>query len=354
MAKKQEPGNAFERAQDAALAFQISWWQSIEAAIANNDMQAEVSAPEFLRLGDEHSALGPRLFERRTLTVRRKGKRKKERWTITRPVPIRFSALPIEMLEEIARDLLAQGEAQWRQANIDNLVEHARSYDRDEALAVARDVLGPAADAEELEHFAEQLRFPAELIEGGEAAARFFEEAVSSVAFDVADDGTVDFLPEPPPPPGAQPFDVGEWDYYTPEEIADFDGPETDAAYAFRVVRLCEAIRSNPDAGLQLAMQLGAVTREWEIWRENEEFLLMGRARFAEQSRLARSKAEKPWMAQVRADFAADAVGSNIADYARKLARRRDLQPPSVDRIRNFVSQLRRQQAARAPSDMSQ
>lgn len=354
--KKREtaPKNAFERAQEAALAFQISWWQSIEEAIANNDIKAEISEPQFIRLGDEQSALGPRLFERRSLTIRLKGKRKKENWTITRPLPVCFSALPLEMLEELARELLTQCEAEWRQANIDNLVAHARSYDRKEALSLARDLLGADADTEELEHFADQMRFPAELIEGGDAAAQFFDEAVSCEPFDVAEDGTVEFLPESPPAPGAQPFDVGEWDYYTPEEVADFDGPETDAAYAFRVVRLCEAIRSNPDGALQLAMQLGAVTREWEIWRENEEFLVMGRARFAEQSRLARSKREKPWMTRVRADFAAGEIGPNIAGYARKLARRRNLQPPSVDRIRNFVSLLKRERLNFNTDDTSQ
>lgn len=358
MSKKGIPRNAFERALDAALAFQTSWWVSVEEAISKDFIKAETSQPEILRLGDETSALGPRFFERRVLTVKKKpaGKGRAKRvgqWTITRPVPLRFSSLPIDMLEALARDIFSQSEAEWRQANIDNLVEEARSFNLADAMLTAREFLGDDADEGALRKFAEQLRLPPELAEGGDAAAKFFDEKVSRVSIDFDDDGGVNF-PETPQPPGAQPFDVGEWDFYSPEEVDEFDGPETDAAYAFRVVRLCEAIAAHPDSAVQLALQLGAVTREWEIWRENEEFLQAGRAQFAQQSERARSKREKAWMTQVRADVAANKIGPSIADYARKLLQKRELHPPTLNRIRNFVSQLRHEQASGGSDDDAQ
>lgn len=353
MAKTPPRRNAFERAQDAALAYQVSWWQLLEQAIAEGVIKAEISGAEFIRLGDDDSALGARLFERRTLTVAAgtpsEGAAAQSEWEITRPIPVLFSSLPIEALEVLAADILENSEAEWRQANIDHLIAEARSFDIAEARATAREVLGEDADDAAIDRFAEQLRLPSELVDGGAAAAAFFDEQVSSVRIDEGEDGELLF-PETPTPPGAQPFDVGEWDYYTPEEVEDVGGPESDAAYAFRVLRLCEAIRGTPDAAVQLAMQLGAVTREWEIWRENEEFLRAGRTQFAEQGRRARSKPEKAWMRQVREDLAAGAIGSNVADYARKLERRRDLHPPSSDRIRNFISQIKREE----PVDGSQ
>ncbi|MBJ7437956.1 MAG: hypothetical protein JHD35_02875 [Sphingopyxis sp.] len=296
-ANKGSPRNAFERALDAALAFQTSWWHSVEDAISKDLIEAEISEPQVVLLGDETSALGPRYFDRRVLTIKKKatakGKAKPiEQWTITRPMPLRFSSLPIELLETLARDILAQSEALWRQANIDNLVAEAQNFDLNEALQTAREILGDDAGEADLLEFANQMRLPAELAEGGDAAAKFFDESISRVSIDVDDDGSVIF-PETPQPPGAQPFDAGEWDFYSPEEVAEFEGPETDAAYAFRVVRLCEAIAAYPDAAVQLAMQLGAVTREWEIWRENEEFLRAGRTQFAQQQERARSKREK-------------------------------------------------------------
>lgn len=150
------------------------------------------------------------------------------------------------------------------------------------------------------------------------------------------------------PAPGVHPIDTGEWDFCTPEEIDDLSGPESDPAYAFRVVRLCEAMRANPERATRIAMMLGAVTREWELWRKNDEFLCAGRARFAEQSRLARSKREKCWMTQVRVDFDAGKIEPSIAAYARKFSRRRNLNPPGVDTIQNFISKLRREKRAEA------
>ncbi|MBJ7437955.1 MAG: hypothetical protein JHD35_02870 [Sphingopyxis sp.] len=47
----------------------------------------------------------------------------------------------------------------------------------------------------------------------------------------------------------------------------------------------------------------------------------------------------------MRADVAADRIGPNIAEYSRKLSRMHALHPPSAERIRNFVSQLKRAQA---------
>ncbi len=64
MAKTPPRRNAFERAQDAALAYQVSWWQLLEQAIAEGVIKAEISGAEFIRLGDDDSALGARLTRR--------------------------------------------------------------------------------------------------------------------------------------------------------------------------------------------------------------------------------------------------------------------------------------------------
>jgi hypothetical protein len=109
-------------------------------------------------------------------------------------------------------------------------------------------------------------------------------------------------------------------------------------------------MRATPERATHIAMMLGAVTREWELWRENDEFLNAGRAHFAEQGRLARLKREKQWMAQARADFADGKIGLSIAAYARKLQQRRDLKPPSVETIKNFISKLRAAQRAEETS----
>jgi hypothetical protein len=343
------PRNAFDRARDAVLAFDMSWWDALQTGMSKAAPGAEISEPEFLWLGEEMSGLGRHLLERRTITLPKRGRKKATSWTITRAAPIRFSTLPLDVLEGITRDLLDQSEAEWRQANIENVVAFAQSFGQDDALEIAEMALGPDATKSELEAYGASI-MPVELLEGGEAAAKFFDEAISVASIGEDEEGSLGLVPEPPPPPGIHPLDVGEWDFYSPEEVVDYEGPHSDPAYAFRVVRLCEALREDPDRAVQIAMLLGAVTREWEIWRENDEFLNAGRAHFAEQSRLARSKREKPWMAQVRADVEANAIGPNIAAYARKLQKRRDLVPPSTERIRNYVSQLRAEESAAHPS----
>lgn len=337
------PRNAFERAREAALAFHLSWWDAIEIAIEKAVPGATISKPQHLWFGDNLTVFGPQLLERRMITLPKKGHKKPRSWTITRATTIRFSMLPSDELEEIARGLLEQSDAEWREANLANVIKFAQSLSGEEGLEIARMALGNDASEAELKAYAASI-VPKELLEGGDAAAKFFDEAISVVGIDEDEEGNPVLMPEPPPPPGVHPLDVGEWDFYSPEELAHYDGPESDPAYAFRIVRLSEAMRADPDRAIHIAMLLGAITREWELWRENEEFLRAGREHFAEQSRLARSKREKPWMAHVRADFDADNIGPNIAAYARRLHQRRDLQPPTTERIRNFVSDLRKRQ----------
>lgn len=338
---KVRPRNAFERARDSMLAFDVSWWEAIGTAFTEAVPGTQVSEPSYLSLGDDLEGLGRLIFERRTITLPKKGRDKQKRWTITRTTPVRFSMLPPELLEGIARDLLDQADAEWRRANIDHVINVARSFGED-AIEIAKLTLGADASPEAIEDYAHGL-MPTELLEGGAAAERYFDESISMASIGMREDGSEGVLPEPPPPPGIQPINFGEWDLYSPEQIVEYDGPHSDPSYAFRVVKLCEALRNHPKRAIAISMLLGAVTREWEIWRENEEFLTVGRARFAEQSRHARSKAEKPWMAKVRQDVANDAIGPSIAAYARKLKRHhRDLAPPSVERIRNFVSAARR------------
>ena len=341
------PRNAFERAQDATLAFGVSWWESVTKAVEAQASGTTISKPEIFLRGDPLTGFGELILERRTIALPKKGRNKSRHWTITRTVPIRFSMLPPDKLEEIARELLQQSEAEWRAANLANVLKWAESMEGEDGLDIARICLGGDASEAELQAYA-ALLVPEELREGGAAAEKFFNEAISVVSINEDAEGGPALLSEPPPPPGAHPIDVGEWDFYTPEELDDLAGPESDPAYAFRVIRLCEAMRADPKRATRIAMMLGAVTREWELWRENHEFLHAGRAHFAEQSRLARSKREKPWMAQVREDFAVDKIVPTIAAYARKLRRRRDLNPPSVDTIQNFISKLRKEQKAEA------
>ncbi len=339
------PRNAFERAHDAVLAYGLSWWESVAKAAQEAAPGATVSKPEIFIRGDALEGFGEQILERRTITFPKKGRKKPQSWTITRAVPIRFSMLPPEELETIARELLEQGEAEHRAANLANVLDWAASMDGEEGLDIARMCLGDDASEAELKAYAASL-VPEALRKGGAAAEQFFDEAISVISIDEdAEDGP-QMLPEPAPAPGVHPIDTGEWDFYTPEEIDDMAGPQSDPAYAFRVVRLCEALRANPERATHIAMMLGAVTREWELWRENYEFLQAGRARFAEQSRHARSKREKPWMAQVRADFEAGKIEPSIAAYARKFSRRRNLNPPGVDTIQNYISKLRREQKA--------
>jgi hypothetical protein len=290
---------------------------------------------------NEQGSLGSQYFERRTISIERKGRRKPESWIITRPIPFRFSALTLTELEDIARSIYEHSQADWRQANIENCIVEARAYDRTQAIYNARHLLGPDATEQEIEEIADQMRLSAALVEGGDAAAAFFDEYVSVCNFDVGENGELEFR-DIPPLPIDQPFDASEWDYYSPEEIAELGGPECDAAYAYRVMRLCEAIGANEKDALHLAVQLGAVTREWEIWRENEEFLHAGRNMFTMQRERSQSKTEKDWMKQVREDILNKRIGLNIAAYARKFVREhRNLDTPKAEAIRNFISRTR-------------
>lgn len=346
-------GNAFDRAADAVLALDAGWW----TAFAGSQVaDFEISDPQIITLGDENTVIGGVVFDRRVILYKANGSDVEEEALITRPVMTKFSGLPIAVLEMLAKNILEQANAECRKANIDYVISEARAFDEeDERRELARELLGEDASEEDIGRYAEQLRMPAELLAGGEAAAKFFDESISTVRI-TGDEGEEQIADEPLPPPGRTALIAGEWDFYTPEEVADLGGPESDAAYAFRIVRLCEAIHAEPEIATQLGMHLGAVTREWEMWRENEEFIMAGRAHFAQQSRLARSRNEREWMTEVRRDLAEGRIGKNVAHYAREFKRkRRLLKPPSIDRIRNFVSDLRREpeekRSSRAPGD---
>lgn len=335
--RRRDRPNAFERARDATLALDTGWWTSLAGADLS---EIGFSPPQFIQLGDEDAVIGAMVLDRRIITYRAKKEDEEHTEIVTRPLVTRFSALPIDLLERLARDLLSQADAEWRQANIEAAVAAAHSFDESERLDLARQILGPEASETDLGVFAEQLKMPDALTAGGDAAADCFDRYIGTVT--ITGEPRDEQIADEPPEPGRTALLTGEWDYYTPEDIEHYGGPESDGAYAFRIVRLCEAIRAQPDAALQLALHLGAVAREWEIWRENEEFLRAGRAHFAQQSRLAKSRSERPWMVQVRHDLAAGRIGDNVAQYARKFTReQRHLNPPAVDRIRNFVSELR-------------
>jgi len=338
---RQRRSNAFERARDAILAIDAGWWQ----ALASTEIaEIEFSDIQHLQLGDKSCVVGGIVFERRIVSMRRQGSTEEEVLILTRPVMTRFSSLPLPLLERLARDILERSTEQWRDANLQAAIDAARSFDIDEAMEDARDILGSDATDDEVRNLAEQMRLPEALVEGGEAAGKFFDENVSVVSIEDDGEGGAEIAPEAAPPPGRNVLVLDEWDIYTPEEVANLDGPETDAAYAFRVVRLCEAIRDMPDSAVQLAVQLGAVTREWEVWREHGEFIDAGRARFAQQSEFSKSRLKREWMAVVKEDLENGRIGENIAQYARDFRRRRrDLKPPNESRIRNFVSDLRRE-----------
>jgi len=290
----------------------------------------------------ERPTVGSVEFDRRTVRYRPKGKRKPRTFVVSRPTDFRLSSLPLDAVESLANDIVAEAEDQWRQAAIEQLVQEARSQTHEECLEVAQDVLGPDASHQELETFAEQMKFPEALIQGGEAAAKFFDENVSTIAVDESTEGEESLLEPAAPPPGFQPFGDSEWDYYTAEELIDRGGPESDWAYAFRVATLCRILKEPQRDASALGIQLGAVIREWEIWREFGEFIEAGMERFARQYTLARSKPERPWMTRVREDFLAGRIGSPVSVYARALKRDRNLAAPSMERIRNYVSELRR------------
>ena len=306
--------------------------------------EVEFGESEFVELGNGDCVVGGMFLERRILSLRRTGDETMSRYRVTRPVMTRFSALPLGLLERLARDILEQSDEAWRETNLETAIAAARDFDIDEARQLAREMLDSDASAEEIEELALQMRLPDELAEGGDEAARFFDKNVSVVQISEDDEGGYEITGNCAGPASEGTLGLEEWDLYSPEEVADLGGPEADAAYAFRIVRLCEAIRDGPEAAVQLAVQLGAVTREWELWRENEEFIRVGRARFAQQIKSSRSRAEKPWMEAVRADLTSGRIGTNTAQYARQFKRqRRDLKPPGLERIRNFVSELRRE-----------
>lgn len=339
--KRRGRSNAFERARDSILGLDAGWWQ----ALASTGLaEVEFSDIQHLQLGDESCVVGGIVFERRIVSLRRQGSDFEDVFILTRPVMTRFSSLQLPLLERLARDILERSEGQWRDANLEVAIAAARDFNIEEALEDARDMLGPEATDTDVRRLAEQMRLPDELAEGGEAAAKFFDENVSVVSIDEDGKGGGQIAPEPAPPPGQNVLLLDEWDIYTPEEVASLDGPETDAAYAFRVVRLCEAIREFPDSAIQLALQLGAVTREWEVWREHGEFIEAGRARFAQQVEFSKARMKRPWMAAVKEDLANGRIGDNVAQYAREFRhRRRNLNPPNEGRIRNFVSELRKE-----------
>lgn len=307
-------------------------------AVASGEIDATISDPEIIDFGDDLT-LGRMLLERRTIAKKLPGNKKQSSWTVSRPIPYRFSALPLAELAAIAKDIYEHSQQEWRRADIANCIEYAQSYNRSDALAEARDILGDGANLELLEDFADQLRPPDELLLGGDVAADFFDNSVSACDFDVNDDGTIKFN-ETSLPPGMQPFGDNEWDYYSSDEVAELDGPHSDYAYAFRVIRLCAAVQDTPQHAITLAMQLGAVAREWEIWRENEEFIIKGREYFSKQLALAKSKPTKAWMMRVNDDYAQDKIGNSNAAYARKIAKDRSLNPPTADTIKNYISTL--------------
>lgn len=104
---------------------------------------------------------------------------------------------------------------------------------------------------------------------------------------------------------------------------------------------------------MTLGIQMGAVLREWAIWREFDEFILAGVAVFQRQSRRATQKPERPWMKHVREDVIQGRVTENVAAYARQISKMRSLSPPSLERIRNYVYEVRRNLASNETSDPS-
>jgi hypothetical protein len=152
-----------------------------------------------------------------------------------------------------------------------------------------------------------------------------------------------------PPAPGAGLLGDSEWDYYSPEDLEDRGGPESDWSYAFRVTSLCRAIRDTPKHAVTLSIQLGAVLREWAIWREYDEFVVAGIKSFERQSQRAAGKAERPWMKHVRDDVLTGRVTGSVAAYARTIAGMRHLRPPSADRIKNYVYEVRKDQTGQGP-----
>lgn len=336
------PRNAFERAEAASLSFRASWWKIAIRVLREREREVQVSRPSRVLLENEQPTVGSVQFDRRTVKFRPKRKKKLRAFVVSRPVDVRLSSLPFEAVEALANDLVAEAEQEWRREGIKLLIETARAQTHQDCLEAAREFMGEDASDEELENFASQMKYPAQLLEGGDVAARYFDENVSVASIDEGADGVGRLLDPPPPPPGLEPFGDSEWDFYSAEELLDRGGPESDWAYAFRVSTLCKALRPEGTHSRALAVQLGAVIREWEIWREFGEFIEAGIQKFARQYSLAKSKPERPWMVRVRKDWEEGKIGSPVSQYARALKRDRSLATPNIERIRNFVSELRR------------
>jgi hypothetical protein len=339
------PKNAFERARASALTINTSWWNIAIKVLRSAQKEVYVSRRAQVVLADLRPTVGSVEFDRRTIRYRPKGKRNPRTFVVSRPTDFRLSSLPLAAVKGLANEMASEAEREWRRIAIEQLVREARSQTGDDLLELARDLLGPGASDSEIKVFSEQMRFPLELIEGGEAAEKFFDENVSMVSIEETEDGEEKVSPQAPPPPGLEPFGDSEWDYYTAEELSDRGGPESDRAYAFRVSTLCRVLEEQPGRAQALSIQLGAVIREWEIWREFGEFIQAGMEKFARQYKLAKSKPERPWMIRVRKDWADGKIGIPVAAYARGLKRDRTLGAPSLERIRNFISELRRSSA---------
>lgn len=336
--------NAFERARAASLKLQVSFWTTFEKVVKTRHPKAKLSEKQLYLLGEDDATIGAVMLERRTLRLPNENGRLTDAAVLTRPVEHSWAALPFDLIEEMVAGIAKQAESEHRAANIEAAIQAAREFAEQNPLDIARDVLGADATVEEVEAFAAQLKFPEELLAGGEAAAIFFDDAVSTVRIEDTEDGDSMLAGEPPAPPGKEPLGNSEWDYYSPEELEDRGGPQSDWSYAFRVLRLCEAIRGDADRAVTLSLQLGAILREWEVWREYEEFIIAGIQAFERQSQRASQKPEKVWMRHVREDFAAGRIGDNVAAYARGIHKIRKLSPPSADRIQNFVHDLRKAQ----------
>lgn len=344
--------NAFERAREAALNFGLSLWSVLPDHLNEALPQAQLTPREIYPLGQDDSTIGAVVLERRTIRLPDAEGQMVDAWTLTRPTEAGWASLPPEVIEELADMIIDEAETEHRAANIRAMVDAMQDLAGEDGLSLAREVLGPDAGPEALEAFAAQLRFPEEILAGGESAARFFDDHVGLVELEEDEQGHVRL--GDPAPTAPDPVFTGdsEWDYYSPEELEERGGPESDRSYAFRIKRLCEAMRERPDRAMTLGIQMGAVLREWAIWREFDEFILAGVAAFQRQSRRAPQKPERPWMKHVREDVIQGRVTDNVAAYARQVSKMRALSPPSLERIRNYVYEVRRSLASPPAGDL--
>jgi hypothetical protein len=183
--------NAFERARSSALRFNLSIWEHLAKHLKKDVPEAELSRPEATLLGHEEATLGFIALERRTISLPTTSGRVVE-WTLTRPLEPGWTTLPLELIEELATQLVEQAEIEQRAANIEAVIQAAQEFSSESALDLAREVLGPDATPEELHAFADQTRFPDEILAGGEAAARFFDEQVGTVRLEEDETGEAD------------------------------------------------------------------------------------------------------------------------------------------------------------------